>query len=595
MHSTISRSNGNPNQATILVLDRLLGLFRPYWHLCLQALLAIFAMDLLDVANPKILEVLIDQAIPQKNLFLLALLALLLLVVPALVGMVGIAKAYLDAVLSQHIMEDLRLGLYDRLQQVSLRFYTSERTGNIISIFTNDVNGVENMVKNTMSQIISNVIKIALVLALMFSMNVPLTLLCLVLVPFFLYLSRSVGRSFLKTSIQRQEMLAEVSTHLEQTLNVSGALLIKSFGRQQYELAHLTHLSKQLVKVQIRRTMLGRCFVLTLHIFFAAVPALIYYFGGRQVIGGTLQLGQLVAFITLQGLLFPAFRSLLDIHVSLQEALALFERLFAYLDLPIEIRERSDALELSEVRGHLRFRHVSFHYHPDQPILRDIDFEIQPGQLVALVGPSGAGKTTTGYLPLRLYDVKDGSVEIDGHDVRSITFASLTQHIGVVTQETYLLHTTVRKNILYGRPEATEEEMVVAAKAAYIYERILELPQGFDTLVGPRGYILSGGEKQRIAIARVLLKNPHFLILDEATSSLDTHSERLIQAALTRLQRGSTTLAIAHRLSTILNADQILVMDQGQIVERGTHTELLCLGGLYAHLYMEQFNKQTPG
>ena len=382
----------------LLFLRRLFGLFRPYWHLSLQALFAIFATGLIEVASPRLYKGLIDQAIPQRDEALLALLALLLFALPALSGIVGISKSYLDVALSQRIMHDLRVGIYGRLQQVSLRFYTSQRTGEIISHLINDVSGVEDIVKNTISQTLSNVITIILVLTLMFSMNVPLTFLCLMLVPFFLFLSRSVGISFRRTSTLRQELLAEVSAHLEQTLTISGALLIKSFGRQQDEHTRLTCLSKQLVMVQIRQTMLGRWFMLMLHIFFSAVPACIYYLGGRQVIKGTMQLGQLVAFIALQVISFPAFRSLLDIHVSLQTALALFERLFVYLDLPLEIDEDTGALELSEVRGHIRFRQVSFSYHPDLPVLSDIDVEIQPGQLIALVGASGAGKTTMTYL-----------------------------------------------------------------------------------------------------------------------------------------------------------------------------------------------------
>jgi ATP-binding cassette subfamily B protein len=551
-------------------------------------------MDLLTVANPKIIELLIDYAIPNRNTIILAFLAFLLLAVPALIGILGIAKDYLDVALSQHIMDDLRVKLYKHLQQLSLRFYINERTGEITSRLTNDVNGVQDIVKNTLSQTISNIIKIILVLVLMFSMNALLTLLCLVLVPFFLYLSRFVGKAFRKVTLQRQEMLADVMAHLEQTLSINGVLLVKSFGRQQDEVKRLKGMSKQLVEVQIRQTMLGRWFMLTLHIAFAAVPALIYYFGGLQVIGGTLQLGQLVAFIAFQGILFPAFRSLLDLHVGLQEALVLFERLFAYLDQPVEIWEHPNALDLPGVNGHIRFRHVSFQYQSERPVLQDIDFEIQPGQLVALVGPSGAGKTTMTYLLARLYDVDNGSVEIDDHDVRSLTLGCLTRHIGMVTQESYLLHASVRENLLYGCPEATEERMIAAAQMACIHERILELPEGYDTIVGPRGYTLSGGEKQRIAIARVLLKDPQILILDEATSSLDTHSERLIQAALTRLQQDRTTLAIAHRLSTVLAADQIIVLERGQIVERGTHMELLQQGEFYARLYAEQFGEQAP-
>ena len=351
-------------------------------------------------------------------------------------------------------------------------------------------------------------------------------------------------------------------------------------------------LSKQLVAVQIHQTMRGRWLMLLLHLFFSAVPAFIYYLGGRQLLGGTGQVGQLVAFVALQSILFPAFRSLLDILLTFQTALALFERLFAYLDLPLEIQEKPGARALSHVQGHIRFRHVAFSYHPERLVLSDVDAEILPGQLVALVGPSGAGKTTIAYLLARLYDVSEGAIEIDGYDVRSLTLASLAHHIGIVSQETYVFHTTVRENILYGHPEATEEEMVMAAQAACLHERIQELPQGYETLVGPRGYLLSGGEKQRIAIARVLLKNPRILLLDEATSSLDTHAERLIQTALARVQQNRTTIAIAHRLSTVLTADQILVLDKGQIVERGRHTDLIDRGGLYAQFYMEQFGKQ---
>lgn len=585
----MSPFDANRDATTGLLLRRLLGFFRPYWRLSLLALLSIFGMDVLNVVNPKILELLIDQAIPNKNLFLLAILAALLLVIPAFIGTIGIAKDYLDVILSQQIMDDLRMKLYVHLQQVPLRFYTKERTGEIFSRLTNDINGMQDIVKNTLSNIMSNASKIVLILILMLSMNVPLTLLCLALVPFFLYLSSFVGKAFRRTTSQRQEVLANISTHLEQSLNINGILLTKSFGRQQEEFAHLNRLSKELVAVQIQQTMIGRWFVLILHIFFAAIPALIYYMGGRQVISGTTQLGQLVAFVALQALFFPALRSLLDTQVNLQGALALFERLFAYLDLPIELHEQPNALDIAETRGHIQFHQVSFHYLPEKPVLCDINLEIRPGQLVALVGPSGAGKTTISYLLSRLYDVCEGAISIDGHDIRTLTFASLTRHIGIVPQESYLFYDTVRANILYGRPDATDEEVVAVAQAAFIHERILELPQGYDTLVGPRGYLLSGGEKQRITIARVLLKDPRILILDEATSSLDTYSERLIQNALIGLQRGRTTLAIAHRLSTILTADQILVLEQGRIVERGTHRQLLQQGGLYAHLYREQF------
>jgi len=347
-----------------------------------------------------------------------------------------------------------------------------------------------------------------------------------------------------------------------------------------------------MVAAQVRQTMLGRRFLLSFHLFFNIAPALVYAIGGLQVLGGQLSLGTLVAFVALQSQLFPALGRVLTVPVSIQEALAVCERIMAYLDPPVEIGTQPGALSLEQVQGHIRFRAVSFGYHPHTTILHDIDFAVRPGQLVALVGPSGAGKTTIAWLLARLYDVTQGSVEIDGYDVRAVTLESLGHQIGLVTQETHLLNASVRDNLLYGRPEATVEEMEAAATAAHVHERIQQLPEGYDTLVGARGYSLSGGEKQRLAIARMLLKNPRILILDEATSALDAHSERLIQAALQPFLASRTTVAIAHRLSTIVAADLILVLDEGRIVERGTHAELLGRAGLYTVLWQHQFEQE---
>jgi ATP-binding cassette subfamily B protein len=366
-------------------------------------------------------------------------------------------------------------------------------------------------------------------------------------------------------------------------------LLIKGFGRQQAAVDTFAATNDRLMVAQLGQVMVGRRWSAIMHGFYALLPALVYYVGGRQVIGGTLSLGGLVAYTMLQYSLFTPLGSLLTMHADLQGALALFERIFAYLDLPIEVADRPGARALGPVAGDVRFCHVGFRYTPDHPTLVDVDFAARPGQLVALVGPSGAGKTTITYLLARLYDVCEGAVEIDGQDVRDVTLESLGRQIGMVTQETYLHNATVRENITFGRPEATEQDVVAAARAAHIHERILQLPQGYDTVVGARGHILSGGEKQRLAIARVLLMDPRILILDEATSALDTMSERLIQAALGPLLAGRTTIAIAHRLSTILAADQILVVADGHIAERGTHAQLLQDCGLYAQLYREQF------
>ncbi|GCE15539.1 ABC transporter ATP-binding protein [Tengunoibacter tsumagoiensis] len=572
---------------------RIIQTFRPYWWRVLLIIVMILINSTLGTAVvPEVTKMIIDQAFLRKDVTLLAWLVLALIVLPMFTGVVSIALDYVGITLAQYVMHDLRIGLYARLQAVALRFYSSERTGEIISRLTNDINGVSDVLSNGLSGTLSHSIGMLTTLLVMLSLNVPLTLLSLGLTPIFVSLAVRVGAVLRGASKEKQQTLADVLSVLEETLNVSGALLVKSFGRQRAETTRFKALSERLVTIQVRQTMVGRWFLLSFHLFFNIVPALVYYFGGLQVMGGRLSPGSLIAFIALQSQFFPTLRQLLSIPLDIQSALSLFERLFAYLDLPIEIADCSNARALDHVAGHIRFHHVSFCYQPEQPALIDIDFAVQPGQLVALVGPSGAGKSTTACLLPRFYDVGQGAVEIDGHDVRSVTQESLLQHIGIVTQETYLLHTTIRENIAYGRPGAADEEVIAAAQAAQIHERILQLPNGYETVVGPRGYVLSGGEKQRVAIARVLLKNPRILILDEATSALDTRSERLLQAALAELQMGRTTLAIAHRLSTILSADQILVMNAGRIVERGTHAELLQQGGLYSQYYDEQLKSR---
>ena len=634
--------------------------FQPYKLQVLLVLLAILATTLLGLINPLLIQRIFDDAIRPGNIQLLIIYVIIMFITPVVSGIIGVGQSYMSNRVGQNVMRDFRNKLYQHLQSMSLRFFTATRTGEIQSRLSNDVGGVQNVITNTATSIVSNFSTAISTIIAMFILSPTLTIVSLFMLPLFLWFTTKVGNIRRQTSKETQKSMASLTAMMQETLSVSGILLIKTFGRQKYAQDQFEKENQQLANLEVRQQMIGRWFFMFIGTFFSVMPALVYLIAGLIMINQSknaanpfagvpilqhehITFGVIVAFTTLQSRLFFPIGQLLNTQVEVQGALALFDRIFEYLDLPIDIKDKLGARQLKpeNVQGKITFKDVTFRYKRDEetetpgllaniaenkqnnkaapeavqperpisplpvtatslesaeeedasrPTLDNISFDIQPGQLVALVGPSGAGKTTITYMVPRLYDVDEGAVEIDGYNVKDIALASLGELVGVVTQETYLLHASIRENLLYARPDATEEEMIAAAQAAAIHNRILELDEGYDTIVGERGYKLSGGEKQRIAIARVILKNPRILILDEATSALDTHSERLIQAALEPLMAGRTTLAIAHRLSTILSADLILVVDKGRIAERGTHQELLAQNGLYAHLYNEQFS-----
>jgi ATP-binding cassette subfamily B protein len=612
-------SQGQPRVDRHLV-RRSLYYARPYWPLITGMLATIIVISLIGLVPPLLYRDLIDNVLANKNLSRLNLLALGMIGIPIASGLLGVAQRYLSARIGEGIIFDLRQALYSHLAHMSIRFFTHTKAGEIISRFNNDVVGAQDAVAGTLPNVVTNVITLVSTLGVMISIEWRLALLSVAVLPLFLLPARRVGRILRTIRRQALEYNADMSSIIAETLSINGALLVKTFGRQRQEVDRFGETGRQVRDIGVRRALVGRWFFMGLGVAGAIGTALIYWVGGRLVLSDAITVGTIVAFAAYLTRLYGPISSLSNVQVEFVQSMVSFERVFEYLDLPAEIEDRSDAVELGRVAGHVCFENVSFSYlaeneapdrtpsdpgkNGDRPeeempvitsrrwALRDLSFEIRPGQLAALVGPSGAGKTTVTYLLPRLYDPSLGRITLDGHDLRDVTQESLAQQIGMVTQETYLFHDTVRANLLYARPEATQDELETACRAAHIHDLIAGLPDGYDTLVGERGYRLSGGEKQRLAIARVILKDPCLLILDEATSHLDSSSEALIQAALEPLFQGRTSLVIAHRLSTILAADQILVLDDGRLMEQGTHAELLAQGGLYAHLYETQFRME---
>ena len=643
------RSGDEKPTVTRELLLRVLSYARGYWWHIGGMLVTILLTTGLSLLTPLIFRNMIDVVIPARDTNRLILLALALLLIPAVTGGINVVQRRLNATVGEGVIYDLRSSLFARLQRMSLRFFTNTKVGELMSRLNNDVVGAQNAISNTIVSIVTNLIEAIALIAVMVALEWRLTLVSVLILPLFIIAARKLGTVLRDIAREAMETNAQMNAHMNETLNIGGALLVKLFGRSMEEEKRFRERAANVRNIGIRRAVVGSTFFVIFGLVSAIGTALVYGLGGYFVITDVFTVGTIVAFGSYLGQLYGALQGLAGAPVEFSTSMVSFERVFEVIDLPQDIVEKENAIVLRDVKGRLEFDNVTFNYRVDdtkllkdvkrygrhedvgavlslshkdreqktkdgpsssvrglegngsdsaetdatsqarEVALKGVSFTAHPGQLVALVGPSGAGKTTMTYLIPRLYDPSEGVIRIDGHDLRDVTLDSLSSAIGMVTQENYLFHDTIRTNLTYAKTEATQAEIEAAARAANIHNFIMDLPDGYDTIVGERGYRLSGGEKQRIALARVILKDPRILVLDEATSHLDSESEALIQEALKRVMAGRTSIVIAHRLSTILAADQILVMDRGQIVERGTHNELITLGGLYSQLYDTQF------
>ena len=576
-------------KVTKKLLVRILSYFIPYWKHMVLVFATVSLTAILGLIPPILIRDIIDKALPGKDLGQLAVLTLASLTATILTGLTGVAENYLGTWIASHIIYDIKNAMYRHLEHMSLAFFSIVKPGDIITRMTSDIGGIQEVFRNSVINFVRNVLVLSVTAIALISINWKLALLGLVIVPFFSLPTRKVGKVRWKIASQTLGKLQELNQIVQETLSISGSTLMKIFNRENSEYKKFKELNKDVTQLQIRESVAGRWFAMAISVFTTIGPMFIYFYGGYLFIKDEISIGAIVAFVALLNRLYAPVVQLSNIHIDLIRSLALFERIFEYFDMKHDIEDSPGAKSLEKIGGRVEFCGVFFSYNKSSRTLEAISFTAEPGSMTALVGPSGAGKTTVTNLIPRLYDVSEGCIKVDGIDIRNITLDSLRSHIGMVMQDTYLFNASIRENLLYAKGDASDEEMKAACMAANIHDYIVSLPENYETIVGNRGIKLSGGEKQRIAIARVILKDPGVIILDEATSSLDSVSESLIKSAMEPLLKGRTSFVIAHRLSTVTAADKILVLDHGRIVEAGNHKELLEKGGLYKTLFDKQF------